>query len=361
MKLSRFWRALEDLPAGADTRYAWRQRLGDELTAAEGLLRRTGRVATVLSCPSPGGDRCPRRVVRHADGSLVAVCGNRPRECAQIDISLDDLAIYELDTRALASQIGRSLDLRPAFRPAEGLHQVWQIGFADIAAGCSFPVYLTIPTERNGLLPHISRLLRSGSGPFGLLSPTQAYFSEATIEALSRNASDAAALEEITEASAAEGLACLGPAQAIFPRAWAAVEPDPEAPPRAWSLPPDVKWENIIFAFEAEEMLRVTCRGESRTVEPIDLGMRDARTKKPTLQWKTLQVLAVTGGSLRTAKPSEAARIKKQKQLFAEKLQAAFGIKEDPVPWDPSAREYRARFVIRGDVLRDILRRRRGR
>lgn len=358
MKLSRFWQALEDLPGGADTRYAWRQRLGEELNAAERLLRRTGRAATTLPCPNPGGERCPRRVVRQPDGSMVAVCSNRPRECDHIDVSLDDVAICELDVRALATELAEALDLRPAFRAIGGQHQAWQIGFADVAAGGSFPVYLTIPTDREGLFPRLSRLIQAASGPFGVLTPTRWQYSDADLHALARNASDAAALDDIIEASSTSDLAWHVSAKTIFARAWSAVEPRPQATARAWSLPSDAQWENLIFAFEADERLRVTYRGESRTFEPVDLGMRDARSKKPTLQWTALKALAVTGGSLRAEMPSEAGRIKKQKHLLAQRLQAAFGLRGDPIPWNPASQEYRARMVIRGDVLRDILRRR---
>jgi hypothetical protein len=358
VKLSRFWRALEDLPAGADTLCEWWQRLGDDLTAAEQLLRRTGRLAKVLSCPSPGGDHCPRRIVHQADGSIVAVCGNRPTECDPVDITLDDVAIYAFDARGLGDRLGRLLGLRPEFRPVDDLPRTWQIGRADIAAGCSFPVYLTIPSEEYDLFRVASKISRLASGPFGVLAPTRRYLSADAVDVLSRNASDAAALEELMDVSPSEELACVASLEVVFPRAWAAALPADDCAKRAWILPADARWEHLVLEFEAEQMLRGIFRGESRSFEPVDLGMRDARTKKPTLQWTSLQALAIAGGSLRAAKPSEANRIKKQKQLLADKLRAAFGIEEDPLPWDPIDGVYRARFVIRGTVLRRAFERR---
>jgi hypothetical protein len=35
--------------------------------------------------------------------------------------------------------------------------------------------------------------------------------------------------------------------------------------------------------------------------------------------------------------------------MLADKLKSAFGIEDDPIPWVPEAREYRARFVVRGE------------
>lgn len=135
----------------------------------------------------------------------------------------------------------------------------------------------------------------------------------------------------------------------IFPSAWSATAPAEAVAGRAWILPADAKWEQLVFEFEAAEMLRVTFRGETRRFEPLDIGMRDQRSKRPTLQWTALRVLAQTGGSLRSAKPSGATRIKKQKQTLADKLKSAFGIADDPIPWVPEAREYRTRFVVRGE------------
>ena len=204
----------------------------------------------------------------------------------------------------------------------------------------------------------VSKLSRLANGPFGVLVPTRRYLSADAVDVLSRNNSGVAALEELIDVTSSTELWRVPPPQSIFPRAWAAALPADESAKRAWILPPDTTWEHLVFEFEAEQMLRVMFRGESRSFEPIDLEMRDARTKKPTLQWTTLQALAVRDGSLRAAKPSEANRIKKQKQLLADKLRVAFGIEDDPLPWDPIDGAYHARFVIRGGVLHRVFERR---
>ena len=79
--MHRFWRAVEDLPGCAESLLDWKDALADDFEAASFLLRKTGTLAARVGCPSPGGVDCPRRVVRHGDGSIVAVCGNQPAEC----------------------------------------------------------------------------------------------------------------------------------------------------------------------------------------------------------------------------------------------------------------------------------------
>src|SRR5665213_3616645 len=64
----RFWKALDDIPGAASDGRDWKTRLGEEFEAVSRYLRRTGEIATSVDCPSPGGDGCPRRVVRLRGG-----------------------------------------------------------------------------------------------------------------------------------------------------------------------------------------------------------------------------------------------------------------------------------------------------
>jgi hypothetical protein len=344
----RFWQAVEDLAGNAESLHDWQDILGDDFGPASFLLRSMGRLASRIACPSPGGIHCPRRVVRHGDGSIVAVCGNHPAECLRFQLTPDDIAVLELDWPKLAAQLCGCVGIRLDRRKVEGVPRTWQVGQVDVAAGSAFRVHLTIPTEEADL-NYLATELVGRTHPTALLVPTRRHLSLATLDVLSRYASDAAVLDEVIELGAPGQLACTVSPRVIFPSAWSATAPAEAAEGRAWILPADARWEQLVFEFEAAEMLRATFRGETRRFEPLDLGMRDQRSKRPTLQWTTLRVVAQTGGSLRSAKPSEAARIKKQKQMLADKLRSAFGIRADPIPWVPEAREYRARFVVRGE------------
>lgn len=343
-----FWKAVEDLPGCAETFHDWKDTLGDNFGLASFLLRRTGRLARRVACPSPGGIHCPRRVVHHGDGSIVAVCGNHPAECPCLQLTPDDIAVLELDWPKLTEQLCACLGVRLDLREVDGIRRTWQVGHVDVAAGAAFRVHLTIPTGEEDLA-RVAAELVGRTHPTALLVPTRRHLSLAALDVLSKYASDAAVLEEIIDLGAPGQLACSASPHVIFPNVWAATAPAEAAAGRAWILPVDAKWEQMIFEFEAAEMLRVTFRGETRRFEPLDLGMRDQRSKRPTLQWTTLRVLAQTAGWLRSAKPSGATKVKKQKQMLADRLRSAFGIEDDPMPWIPEARAYRARFVVRGE------------
>jgi hypothetical protein len=351
----RFWQAVEDLPGCAESFHDWKDALGDDFGSASFLLRRTGRLASRVACPSPGGSLCPRRVVWHGDGSIVAVCGNHPAECVRLRLTPDDIAVLELDWPKLAGQLCACLGIRLDLRKVEGIRHTRQVGHVDVAAGAAFRVHVTIPTEEEDL-SRVAAELVGRTQPTALLVPTRRHLSLATLDVLSQHASDAAVLEEIINLGAPGKFACSTGPRMIFPSAWAATAPAETVGGRVWVLPADARWEQLIFEFEAAEMLRATFRGETRRFEPLDLSMRDHRSKRPTLQWTTLRLLAQTGGSLRSAKPSGATRVKKQKQALAAKLKSAFGIESDPIPWVPEAKEYRARFVVRGEPRLTTLR-----
>ena len=61
--------------------------------------------------PVPGGAGCPRRVVRHDDGSIRAVCGDSPKVCDDLDLTRDDIAILGLDRPKLIRAIAVALSL----------------------------------------------------------------------------------------------------------------------------------------------------------------------------------------------------------------------------------------------------------
>jgi hypothetical protein len=125
----------------------------------------------------------------------------------------------------------------------------------------------------------------------------------------------------------------------------------PATPRRAWSLPPDARWEELVFEFIAPEAINARFRAETRTFDPQVLGMKHKRTGKSTVQWALLQALAEVDGELGWDSPEANTRIKKQKQLLSDQLCNAFGISANPIVWDTRAHAYRTRFKISGEPL----------
>ena len=222
--MHRFWQALEDLPGCAESLFDWKDALGDEFDAAAFLLRKTGALAERVGCPSPGGIDCPRRVVRHGDGSIVAVCGNQPAECHRLPLSLDDIAVLELDWPKLAEQLCACLGMRVDFRTIEGIPRTWQVGYVDVAAGAAFRVVATFPTQE-GDLSRVTANLVGRTPPFALLVPTRRHLSPMAVAALSREGCDVAVLDEIIELGAPGQLICAASPRTLFSRTWAATAP----------------------------------------------------------------------------------------------------------------------------------------
>ena len=144
MRTTRFWKSLDALPGCQTDTRAWAARLRNEWPAAAQLLRRTGALATSIACPSPGGPGCPRRVVRHDDGDIRAVCGDSPKICDDLDLTRDDIAILGLDRPKLIRAIASALALSER-RAASNTGAVSEIGTHDVHAGRGFPVFLVVP------------------------------------------------------------------------------------------------------------------------------------------------------------------------------------------------------------------------
>ncbi|MGN7614179.1 hypothetical protein ACQZV8_19090 [Magnetococcales bacterium HHB-1] len=121
--------------------------------------------------------------------------------------------------------------------------------------------------------------------------------------------------------------------------------------PSRFPTPLEAKWEDFTFEFIAREVFNARCRGVDtvKRIEPDDLGMRNRKNGRPTLQWTLLHSLAKTSGILSLKSPQELAKIKKQKHLLAKKLKSFFQLNDDPIIWNSYDRHWTAKFLVRPD------------
>ena len=138
-----FWKAIEQIPGFATDALEWRERLTDCWGEARSYLSKTSRFAEQVGCPSPGGEHCPRRVVRHQDGTIRAICGDPQRLCHALDLRNDDIPILELDRRKLLADIETALVITPAADPKRKA-AVIHLGDHEIGAGRRFPCSLRL-------------------------------------------------------------------------------------------------------------------------------------------------------------------------------------------------------------------------
>jgi len=351
MQIPKFWQALDDLADAATDWREWQAILGSEFDLVSRFLTSTGTLATSIACPSPGGEGCPRKVVRHDDGSIRAICGDRPKACADLDLSRDDIAILGLDRTGLAAAVATALALNT---PAKFERQkVFRIGSHDVFAGRGFPVFLTVPgpapTDDATPFDDVIGL----PGPKVVLTPTNASLPASVIGNLQRADVTLFALGDLLVVNDQGSLEPAQPPKTLFSELRARVEASSSTSPSnlAWQLPPDARWEELGIRFIADEVINVSFRGETRRFEPDSLGMKNGKSGKATKQWLYLKLLGSRSGRLpvHPANGEDTNKLQKQKQALSKALRQAFGIPDEPIPTEGG--DYVTRFVINADDL----------
>jgi hypothetical protein len=344
-----FWNALDEIPNATTDRREWSLRLGNDWSIAAAYLKPTGRLVREVSCPSPGGDGCPRKVIKHANDRFRAVCGMRPAECDAIDVTRDQLTCLTLDRAKLVSLTGAVFGTDQECTSFAG-HQAWTcVGTHHVAAGLGLPVILLIPGPMGEVAP--TTIPGSDTGPVAIVVPTRRSLSEDLAELTSRG-SQVFFLEEVVMVRDGQLVGALAAEKLLVKLRNQVLEKHlPRSPSRAWILPPGARWEELVFDFKEAQSLNVRFRGETRTFDPPVLGMVRKRSGQPTIQWTTLQSFAELDGAIGWKDAKANVRIKKQKQLLSLKLIDAFGLPGDPIVWDHEAGVYRTRFKISGTPL----------
>lgn len=353
------WQALDEIPGATTDAYDWQRRLGPEFPQASRYLRRTGRLAQSIDCPSPGGEGCPREVIRLDGETCRAVCRSRSSSCDSIDLRQDDIAVLALDHRNLIADLAKAFGFAAAEQtPRPG--RIIAIGEYAVAAGVAAPVFLLIPGPRDKLTGDDLRaagLIDNGSI---VLVPCRKSISQEMRARLAEAQHLVISLSDITRIGAGGTLELVQMVDVLLEpvrsRLMAQIKEGTGVP--AIRVPPGTSWAQITLVFISDETLICTTPNGSQQIDPGDLGMRSRmKGAKATKDWTHLLVLARGGGRLPMPGPKEASRFQKRMQLLNQRLQELFGISEPPVPWDPKQHTYAARFIIRDERT---LRQRRG-
>lgn len=346
-RLPRLWRALETLPGFAAERLEWRRLLDDEWPILEPLFRQTGSLVDRVWCPSPGGPDCPRRVIRHDDDRIVAVCGDHPRNCDTLALNLEDIVVLELDEGRLAKVLAGPLGMRAApswFRKPDLL----ELGTHQVAAGHGVRVVLLWARTPDQTYRAIEFLTHAVDAPFVVATPTGRLVSAEARTKIRLAGGMHVPLSDAVGANDHGALVCqLSPAEILAPVRGAGIP----GPQRAWVLPAEAQWEELAIHFVEREVINARFRGETRRFEPEQLGMKNRKNGRPTVQWTLLQQLALLGGELDWRNRGATTPVKKQKQVLSDKLRTAFGLEGDPIPWNGTKSAYVARCSLRASGL----------
>lgn len=350
--LRRFWKALEQIPGGETDGREWRLRLGDEWQLTSRYLMATGDRADAVSCPSPGGDECPRKVIDLGDGRYRAVCRARPSLCDPLDLSAQDVTVFAVDRPRLFKELAAALDSAPPAPVRASRDAVTEIGRHAIAAGVSAPVFLALPDPRDALGVADLRAAGLGRDTSVVLLLAQSALSPDLRGHLQDGGHEVLLLPEVMGATEKGGLAPLQPHAVLLQRLRGALQARltrGETTP-GWPLPPGTRWEQITMRLISSQEITCSVRGEARTLDPATLGLRNARNGKPVAAWAIMTALARGRGRFHIRDPQSVERSKKQVEAARAALRSYFGLKDDPLPWHRAGGEYVARFVISDEV-----------
>jgi len=368
---SAFWRTIERVPGHATDTRDWKVDLTDCWTQVERYLAETSKYAERIDCPWPGGEHCPRHVVRHAGGSVRAICSDPGRLCENLDIGPDDIRIRELDRCRLFADIATVLGLVAPAKPSRRA-VLLHIGDHAIAAGRSFPVFAALASPRAPLGRADVLDLDRRNLPFVLVVTSLGAIDPDVPAFLAARQGRVLTCAECLDFALAprKGFVAAMPLVDLFAPEIAALTDAGDVVQRpVLILPSNARWSDLRFAFREEAVLNVSYRGQTPArLEPDQIGMRDERNGKPNRQWRLLLICAVLGGALPRSFPistikgrrpaSDVVRIlgqfqrgyEKQRQLLAAALRDRFGIDEDPFSGADDC--YEAQFLVDASSLK---------
>ncbi len=173
------WQSLEAIPGLVAVAAVWRAWLAEGFAPFQAaFLQARAQPARSVPCPRECG--CAHEVVRHPDGSLVAVCRCEPWSCEDLSLTLADVTLWELSWSRLGRSVCKAFGLDGRLAKL-GLPNTLQIGSWSAVA---VPVILTIPSDRQVFQRVVAELVGRLRQPFILLAPTNTHLDAACLELL---------------------------------------------------------------------------------------------------------------------------------------------------------------------------------
>ena len=348
---STFWTTIERVPGHTTDTRDWQSGLVNCWDAAQRYLAKLSKFADRIDCPWPGGENCPRRVIRHEDGSFRAVCGDPAVVCESLDINRDEIQIRELDRRKLFADVATALDLAVTALPARQA-SLLHIGDHQVAAGKSFPVFAALSSPRAPLGKADLLELDRRKLPFILLVTSLRAIEHDVTSFLNARGGRVLTYAECLNFAAASGkgfVPVASLADLFAPEISALTDADDSPEPPVMTLPVNARWCDLRFAFREQAVLNVSYLGQKPVrLEPDQIGMRDDRNGKPNRQWRLLLACAALDGALPRSFPVSTINGRrpgghilrildefkrgydKQRQTLAATLREKFGIEDDP-------------------------------
>lgn len=310
------------------------------------LLQITQQPAEVVPCGRNGG--CYMNVIRH-DDTLVGICTVEPRRCDRRALSKEETAVYRLNAAELFRKVAEAVYCHLQQEVITGHAHLWKIGYLNPQADYRFSVYAYLGGTANGLIKAVNLLAAHDGQPFLLISTVGSLIGHAAQEAAQRSKSKVVGLDDILDTDAAGAVIVKNTAAAMI-SAWVDAQVPKNQKPGSeyiYPTPPGARWEEFVMEFSADEVINVSCRGQSARLDPEHFKMKNQRNSRPTAQWAIFKALAVKG-EFTWSSDRDRSRVIKQKQEFSEKLKATFQMNDDPLEWNETEYVYKPRFIMRG-------------
>jgi hypothetical protein len=169
--LTRLWRTLEKISGLLGVPETWKEECGDDCDLLRPCLRSTDTLGAIYPCPFPAGGDCPRRIVDHGGGEIVAICRDPHRVCPDVPLLAKEALLHELDLSAFLRPVLAAASIRME-TPRLRRHGVWSIGLSKRRSTLNQPVFLLIFGRTEAFSSAVRDLLLEVRGPFLIASPT---------------------------------------------------------------------------------------------------------------------------------------------------------------------------------------------
>lgn len=339
------WSFIDSMPCCCASMYQWNRVLPDGPQSGvfkTRFLQLTKDQVDSIPCDTDCSFSCPRRIVRHSDDDIAAVCDEGEPE---FQVSRSDLLVYQLRQSALNKALSAALDIPFKESPADGLRGTWRIGEYVPTEGFRFPVFITMLKEERALLDACRQLCFTQDDSFALIVPSRKALTPAIEELLGRKQCVMSVLAEDFILDKAALKPNRNP-DVIFKPLLNQVPDADSGGTVFFPTPTGTTWEDIKIQFRDNHTVTVWAAGKTGRYTYEAMGMSTKNSKKPTKQWFAFLAFAGAHGEIDWNNELSATNLKSQKAALSKRLRAFFHLEDDPIYWDKSCGAYRCRFII---------------
>lgn len=348
--MPKVWQLLETIPGPAAVPAVWKSSLGTDFDGFhDSFLRHLSVPAKSYPCPRECG--CAHAIVRHKDGSIVAVCRCEPSHCDDIRLTDADASVLELNWVKLGRAIAHAFGLtrRETETGVPGATQIAAYGEEAL------PVILTICHDRAAFRQVVTALAAHLRGRFILFAPTANFMDAPTRQLLAASNAVFLPLDATVHCSNAGLLTALKTLPELL-------EPQgrkPAAPatPRFALIKGRGTWTLIFNGVTApikqeKGLLYVAYLLQNPPREPIHA--LDLASKIPEIYRKQLGVAAVTDQITGEAVPLDRHARIQERSLGLEALESTRAILKEEQKWEAVLDDGRSTEPERAEALRNL-------